>query len=225
MSSMEKGGVWSPVVGRDLLRELRTRNSPYIFQTISLSDREKYVSNGWEFDRNNKKSIRMKRPKPIGDALEDQIWSLMAKMGFEEMNHGRNFKIPTGGDEKQIDVFARDELSCLIISCKANTHFRGRSLQTELESLDHLDKRVRSEVRKHYSSTPPFFVGFVLATKNIEWSDEDERRAKNWGIRVIKDEEIDYYSKLTDLIGSAARYQLMADLFEGHSIPKMRGFH
>lgn len=222
MTSMEKSGVWATIQGADLQRELRSRRSQYLYQTVRRSKDGGNIPSGWEVDRTNKQSLRLRKLKPVGDALEDELWTLMANMGFEEMNQGRTFKIPTGGDEKQIDVFARDVLSCLIISCKANSKWSRRSLQIELESLDHLSKRIRTEINKHFESDPPHFVGFVLATRNVDWAEEDERRAREWGIRVIKDEEIDYYSKLTSLIGHAARYQLMADLFEGQRIPKIR---
>lgn len=222
MTSTGKSGVWTTVQEADLQRELRSRRSPYLFRNVKRPQRGSgEIPDGWEIDRTNKQSLRLRTPKPVGDALEDEIWTLMANMGFEELNQGRNFKIPTGGDEKQIDVFARDGLSCLIISCKANSKWGKRSLQMELESLDHLSKRIRPEIAKHFESNPPHFVGLVLATRNVDWSEEDERRAGKWGIRVIKDEEIEYFSKLTSLIGHAARYQLMADLFEGQRIPKI----
>jgi DNA sulfur modification protein DndB len=158
----------------------------------------------------------MRKRKPTGDALEDYVWSMQAAMGFDEMNKGRNFQIPVGpSTPKQIDVFAKDELSALVVSCKERAEWGARSMQSELESINGLKRYITKEIRSRYGEDPPHFVGFFLATRNIKWSEQDEKRAEGFGIQILRDEELDYFSKLTQLIGSAARYQLMGQLFAG----------
>ena len=87
-------GVWDTVEGADLQRELRSRKAQYIFETIDKSKKDSYELDGWQVAKVNRKSLKVRRQKPAGEALEDQIWTLMAQVGFEEMSHGRNFKLP-----------------------------------------------------------------------------------------------------------------------------------
>ena len=228
-TSTTPSGVWSLVSGKELESELRRRKPQNLFsqfksspRNVASAKRSELEANGWELDKRLKSAIRMKKAKPIGDALEDAVWALLAGMGFDEMNKGRKFQIPIGSSiPKQIDVFAKDELSALIVSCKENAQWGPRSLQAELESLSGLKSRIQREVREHYGGAPPHFVGFVIATRNVQWSSGDEKRAKEFGIKVLRDEELIYFSKLASLIGPAARYQLMGELFPGQHIGRM----
>ena len=66
-------GLWDTVQGSDLQRELRSRKSPYVFEKIDKSKQDSYESDGWEVAKVNKTSLKVRRSKAIGDALEDQI--------------------------------------------------------------------------------------------------------------------------------------------------------
>ena len=90
------GGVWSLVSGDELQIELRRRKPQFLYTQVKSRPRDdanvkrlELEAAGWEFDRRGKTTFRMRKPKPIGDALEDYVWSLLANMGFGEMNRGR----------------------------------------------------------------------------------------------------------------------------------------
>ena len=74
-------------------------------------------SQGWEVERTNKASVRMRKRKPPSHALEDDVWTLLARVGFPELNAGRQFTIPIantpGAPSKQIDVLAADNETIL----------------------------------------------------------------------------------------------------------------
>jgi DNA sulfur modification protein DndB len=65
---------------------------------------------GWSVAKNNKKSVRVTKPKPADRQLEDDVWSLLYKLGFKEFNADRNFTIKVGQDSpaRQIDIFVKD---------------------------------------------------------------------------------------------------------------------
>ena len=52
------------------------------------------------------KSVRVSKPKPMDRQLEDDVWSLLYKLGFKEFNADRNFTIKVGQDSpaRQIDI-------------------------------------------------------------------------------------------------------------------------
>ena len=43
-------------------------------------------------------------------------------------------------------------------------------------------------------------------TRNIRWSAPDRERAKDYQIAIIRDQLIEYYRKLVEIIGPAARH-------------------
>ena len=62
-----------------------------------------------------------------------------------------------------------------------------------------------------------------IVTRNIRWSKQDLDRAKGNQISVIRDRQLQYYRKLIDIIGPAARHQLQADLLKGSPVQGLRG--
>src|SRR3990172_10279869 len=53
---------------------------------------------GWNVVKRNKYSVRMAKTKPDDRQLEDDVWSLLYKLGFKELNAGRNFTIKVGSN-------------------------------------------------------------------------------------------------------------------------------
>ena len=198
-----------------------------------MSDESSYIADGWEVVRRNKNTLRIRRPKPVGQQLEDDVWSLLALAGFPEMSSGRNFTIPVSGEgtqvpPKQIDVVAVDDDTALVIECKASESPRKRSLQKELNETRALQQPIRDWINSLYDGRRR--VCFIYVTRNIRWSGPDRERAREHQISTMHDQQIKYYRKLAEIIGPATRHQLQADLFEGSpieglraSVPALRG--
>lgn len=74
---------------------------------------------GWKVIRENSKSFRLEKEKEPPMLLEDDIWSIFARMGFNEMSAGHDFTINVGADinPRQIDVFAKDDETAIMIEC------------------------------------------------------------------------------------------------------------
>ena len=114
------------VQGDDIKSELRKRNTSYIFHTIRSTTQARLKSkarleekDGWEVAKKNKKSYRLQKRKPPHDQFEDEVWCIMAQMGFSELSLGGNFRISDGNNTspRQIDVFAKDKETTLVIEC------------------------------------------------------------------------------------------------------------
>ena len=221
------------ISGSDIKLELRQRRKPFLEQSIPQVRATEFTEQGWEVIRRNKNTIRIRKRKPIGQQLEDQAWVLLALMGFEFMNEGYQFKLPVGDSDtevppKQIDVFAVDSETVLVVECKASETDRARSLQKDLNETRALQDNIRSAIHNYFEGRPR--VCFIYVTRNIRWSRPDLERAKANHISVIRHQQLDYYRRLAEIIGPAARHQLQADLLQGSAvqglkttIPSLRG--
>ena len=84
-----------------------------------------------------------------------------------------------------------------------------------IEKIKSFREDLRKSIVTHYGREAALKTKFVIATRNIEWSEVDLQKCRESDIAVISDNEIDYYSKLVQLMKRAARYQLLAHMFEG----------
>ena len=66
--TMDSTGLIS---GREIQSELRKRKLAFTEITIPMSDELSHVEDGWEVVRRNKRTLRVRRPKPTGQQLEE----------------------------------------------------------------------------------------------------------------------------------------------------------
>ena len=225
MNCSDQDDLVGVLSGDELRRELRQRRKPSLETTVPMDDVDRRTGEGWEVVRYNKRTARLRKPKPIDQTLEDDVWTLLALMGFDYMNQGRQFRLPVSASgahvpPKQIDVLAVDSETALVVECKASESSRTRSLQKDLSEFRGLQNAIRSAVHSNFDGRPR--VCFLFATRNIRWSRPDRARARDYQISIVRDRQIDYYRRLIDIIGPAARHQLQADLLEGSPIPGLR---
>ncbi|MCY4166153.1 MAG: DGQHR domain-containing protein, partial [Gammaproteobacteria bacterium] len=221
-----------PVVsGEEIKSDLRHRKKKDVYKTVSGSSKqlirrkvELEEAEGWRVFRRNAKSTRIAKEKPADEQLEDEVWSILAQMGFKEMSKGRQFKIAVeeGLPPRQIDVFAKDDEAAVIVECTRREE-PGRKRMTHLIDKIKADRRdlIRS-IHKAYSRKPKLKVNFVIATRKIAWSDADIEKCREAKITLITDSELHYYSQLTKHLKSAARYQFLAHLFSGQKIEGLK---
>ena len=225
VTTHQSTGIEGLISGSDIERELRHRRKTHIEKTVSFAEVDAHLVAGWEVYRRNKRTVRLRRPKPFDHLWEDEVWCLLARMGFDAMSSGRHFKIPVKTSDanvppKQIDVLAVDGETALVVECKASKEMTPRSLQSALNETRALQNPIRSAVHDLYEDRPR--VCFVYATRNIRWSKPDRERAKDHQIRVLHDRDVNYFRKLVEIIGPAARHQLEGDLLEGSTVSGLR---
>ena len=165
--------------------------------------------------------MRLAKSKPIDQAFEDEIWCLLYKIGFENLNKDRKFRIKLLSNNKspgkQLDVFAKDDDTILIVECKTSEKPSKKDLQKDMGEVVAIREDVRKLIYTHYGKK--LKLGWIFATKNIIWSEPDLERASNYEISVIREQDITYYFELSKHIGTAAKYQLLADIFKNKDIP------
>jgi len=205
----------------------RERSSAYDFVKIHPADVEEYSSDGWEDHRDLKKRKIMKRPKRLPKMLEDRVWCLMYNMGYPVLN-GRAFNIhferhdkSTG--KKQIDVFAKDDETVVVVECKTRSS-RGRGdLTNFLHETQNLQKDLANSIRSHFSADFNPKILWVYVTENIIWSEADLTRAEAANVRIITENELQYFEAYISHVGTAGRHQFLAEFLQGQDIPELAG--
>lgn len=216
------------ITGDEINSDLKHRKSKDLFKTVGPTNNKKLLAqkvevaeqDGWFVYRKNAKSTRMKKPKGADEQLEDEVWSILAKMGFKEMSKGRNFTIAVGKGlpKRQFDVFAKDDDCAIIVECTQRDTPGKKSMAYLIEKIEANRNELRKSVKNFYSNQAKLKVKFVIATRKIQWTDIDLDRCQKAQISIITDSELDYYSELVNHLKHAARYQLLSHMFEGMKI-------
>lgn len=217
-----------PLVRGDQIKtELRRRKQKYVYQTIKGLTREhiaetvKYkIAHGWQTVKNNIKSTRMKKLKPVDEQLEDEVWCILAQMGFTEMSKGRNFtiKFDDGLPPHQIDIFAKDDETVVIIECMCPKTASNKSMMSVIEKVRSVRKGLQEVILGAYNQQPQLKIKSVIVTRNVTWSNVDLTKCRTAQIGVLTEGELHYYVELVRHIKEAARYQFLAHMFERQKI-------
>ena len=214
---MEKVNLEGIVFGDELDQAYKKRNVKYVYKKVVKQDLQPFFDEGWEkTGYRSRNFFRLRKPKDIGSGFEDEVWCIFKRMGFNEMNKDNTFVIPRHGTNltKQIDVFTKDDQCVCIVECKAakKPHSK-KSLDKDIDQLAGIRREIELSIFSHYRDPDirkKIKTIWILATKNIDITQNDRERARQAKIKVIDD--IDYYSELTKNFGKSSKYQFLADI-------------
>jgi len=142
------------------------------------------------------------------------------------MNGTGSFKIPKkytkdGERTKQIDVFMKDEDSAIVVECKAaKEKGKKKYFSPIIEEISGMRSGISQTIKEHYENKD-LSIGWVIATKNYHWTEDDKKFAKKKGVAVFTDVEIEYFNDLFKQVGTSAKYQLLAKVFPNKKIKSM----
>lgn len=202
---------------------IRERKKDYLEKTIWRKVLEEEEGEGWFFyaDKNESK-VKVRKNKPRDEVFENRVWVLFASMGFTSLNRDRKFSINYSqkGESltKQIDVFAADDETVLVIECKCAESPKEKQWKTDLEAINGYKNDVRKEILKEF---PNHKVKFIFATENYIVGDQDLKRMDEFDIAYFDEKTIKYYEDLVKHLGTSARYQLLGALFANQKIDGM----
>jgi len=214
------------ITGKDINKELALRKRPYEYQSISSRKAElikEMIDEGWQIEREYKTAIKLRRPKSLDVQCEDKVWTLFALMGFKVMNKDRHFHIPFDIKRnltQQIDVFAKDDETILIVECKSTAKNKLGDFKKDLEATAGQIQGLIKTIKALFPDQNLKFK-YILATKNYWLGDQDKQRLKNLNGVHLDEESVDYYINLYKHLGAAARYQFLGALFHGQEIVGM----
>jgi DGQHR domain-containing protein len=211
---------------KERAKEYRKRKLAYELKSINKDLLDEYLANDWKFDKKLKTKIRIKKLKPHDERLENRFWVLLYKLGYKELNEGRKFQIKilrknAEAINKQIDIYAKDEETVIVAECKSSDRLRRKSLQKDIEEFANLKGPIANSIKKNYEKNFRPKIVWLFVTENIVWSQPDKERAIGQNIRIITERELRYYLQIADHLGSAARYQFLAEFLQGQKIPEL----
>lgn len=210
------------VKAKELKAELRVRASAYNHKTVDKRLLPDYEGTGWEQEKENKRTVLLRKPKPHNDYFEDRIWVLLAKMGFTVLGK-RDLKLTYTDDTsipgKQIDIFAADDETILVIECKSAEEMKRQNFSKDLNEYDKVINGGKKTLKKEFSREHK--IKFVFATNNISLGENDKKRLSELGMTHLNHDEISYYEQLQARLGQSGKYQLLAKLFKGQDIPSL----
>lgn len=217
---------WENIVsGKELITAKNKRKNLYIEARERKVALEELEEEGWEYvkDYADSKFVKVRKEKPFYERFEDQIWLLFFQMGFKLLNRDANFKMNYDFNNpdftQQIDVFAADDETILIVECKSSEDLNEVQFKKDIEKLHGQMEGLRKCALKQY---PGRKVKFIWATHNCIMSAKDIKRLQEWDIIFFSDSTIQYYSEFVKHLGTCSRYQLLGNLLANTEIKKMQ---
>ena len=217
---------WENIVsGKELITAKNKRKNLYIEARERKVALEELEEEGWEYvkDYADSKFVKVRKENPFYERFEDQIWLLFFQMGFKHLNRDANFKMNYDFNNpdftQQIDVFAADDETILIVECKSSEDLNEVQFKKDIEKLHGQMEGLRKCALKQY---PGRKVKFIWATHNCIMSAKDIKRLQEWDIIFFSDSTIQYYSELVKHLGTCSRYQLLGNLLANTEIKKMQ---
>ena len=203
--------------------KLNRLSNEYILKNVqSKEGRDEFIEQGWKTLKKNPKSYRMGLLKNHADGFEEEVWSMFARMGYPIMGKLKSFglKYDKSLPEKQIDVFAADGETTLIVECKSSSIRKRRDLKGDIAQYASIINELRSAAQKLIPGKQK--VAFIFFTNNIIISEPDQTRLKKAGIYHFNQDALAYYEQLSSHLGSGAKYQFMGMLFKGKKIEELK---
>jgi len=177
--------------------------------------------------RRLKSGVKMRRPKSAIEIVQNRFWSVLYKLGYEELNTGKSFSIPIKmGKEKvttNVDVFAKDSETVIVARCWSFEKPRKRSMGKDLDALQNEKRLVANAIRQYYGKEFKPKILWFFVTNNIRWSDSDIAKAEAQNTHVVQARELLYFEEFSKKLGNASRYQFQAEYLAGQSIPALKG--
>jgi Holliday junction resolvase len=205
----------------------RRRRDDNDYLKVHPADEAKNAQDGWVRHKQTKTHVWLKRRKSVDRRLEDEVWCLFYRMGYPVLNGPRfriRYKRADGTiGSKQVDVFAKDDETAVIVECKARETRGRRPLQKDIHETENLQKAFSQAIRTHFGNGYNPKIIWIYATSNIIWAEKDMERAEAANIRVVTENELQYFEAFVSHIGTAGRYQFLAEYLEGQQIPGMEG--
>lgn len=209
----------------DQKKILKYRSKPYIERKVRKTEFSKADDRWYVINDQLKRDIKLAKDKPNDEVFEDKVWTLLSKLGFRYLSADRHLKIrydKKDGASQQIDVLAVDDECALIVECKCAKGLVSKvaNFKTEIESLGGKKAGLHREIRERFNK-PNLKIAYLLATKNYTIREVDAERLEAFKIQHFSEVDLGYYEELAGHLGTAARYQFEADIFQHQIIPEL----
>ena len=203
----------------------RSRAKKFETKTINNKLVDDAILEGWRVEKQNEKTVRVVREKPHGECLEHRVWMLLYRMGFLNLSGEKGGILvldPKNPDspKTQIDVVGIDDEIALAIECKSSEKMSKRpQFQEELGKHALIREKFVNAINTQFKLDHKRQAVLSIFLNNIVLSENDKARAKEANIIIFDEKDLSYYESLVYHLGPAAKYQFLADMIPGKTVP------
>lgn len=208
------------------LASLARRNRlSFTTKTVPAARADEVQAEGWTVLKKNKSSIRLSKEKDPAHALEDQAWTLLYRLGFTYISGegGANLTVKRkneGDTTYNLRTMGINDEVSVILQCLSSMPKRGE-IQQIIDDIHLLREPVARSISSKLPTPNKRQTVFVLLTAGAKLSPAERAALDNAHITIFDLLDLDYYDKLASHLGPAAKYQLLADLLPGKTIPAL----
>ena len=211
---------------KELRKEFLRRNKAFVTKSVPLPELQAHLDSGWrQHGKPKKTTCVVSKEKSHGEQFEDAMWVMLYRMGFSMLSSGRKFKLSYShkGEQltQQIDVYAEDDETILIVECKsAVNEGTASNFKKEIESFGGIKEGLIGNIKRD-SAKRGKKIKLVFATNRYVLADPDVNRLDNYDIHHITEVGERYYTSLAQELAIGAKYQFLASVFPGQTIPEL----
>jgi DNA sulfur modification protein DndB len=206
-----------------LLSEYAKRKLDHVFVSVRNDDVSSKLDEGWIPYKVGKLKSRLSQPKGIQHQLSDDLWCFLYRMGYRSLSITELLVTSDiQGQEKtkkKIAVLAEDDETVVVIECKSREDRGKKSLLKELEESQLARRSLQKQLQARHQAKFKHKILWLYATRNIIWAERDVESAAAAGIKIITENEYQYFDSFIRYMGPAGRFQFLAEYFEGQEIP------
>lgn len=201
------------------------KSKPDEYKSVRNPLVEEEVAKGWAIVKKGRTTTRLSKTKSHDRTLEDRVWTLLYRMGFKHLSGQGGAQLLVDGREpdgpdNQIDVVAVDDEVSFAIECKScETPRKFQDFSKDLAKHVALRERFTRAIRDKIPVENKRTSVFAFWTSGMIVTDNDRTRSDANHVQILEEKDLDYYEQLVGQVGSAARFQFLADVLSGRSVP------
>jgi DNA sulfur modification protein DndB len=204
----------------DSLRALaRAKARRYVNRSVPASQLEDLLNAGWVVLRKGRTTIRLQREKIGVELLSDRMWSLLYRLGVRNLT-AKSLDSSLSVEPAEFDVITVDTEVSIGISCISRAAFGSApEFKPIVDRLTSAREQFAKSISKKLPADFKRNSVFCVLVENVDLQQGEREYAEQRGVVILDESDLDYYEKLADHLGYAAKYQLYAELLPGKAIP------
>ena len=190
----------------------------------SIEEFENTLPEGWEIEKKYKTTIRIRKIKPANEVFLDNVWLILAKMGFIEISSGNSVSIPFLDEHTNglFDIFAKDDETALFVKCFDVSMLSINDLSDRISNYNGIVlSQLYKAVKNIYGTDCDLKIRMVVFLQNTPPEFFDKKINESPNVVVYNDKHLHYFNSLVTQLKGAARYQFLAYLFPNQKIKNL----
>lgn len=207
-----------------LLRtEFSKRRLAHVFASVPNAQVSRMLDDGWIPFKEGKTRTRFQQPKALQQHLIDEVWCFLYRMGYRTLNL-EEFEVSydshaDGEHTKLLSIVAEDEETVVVVECRSRDERGRRSFKKDIADASLARRGLQKELRARHGTGHKHKILWLYVTRNIIWAEKDVDDATAAGIKIITENEFQYFDSFIRYLGPAGRFQFLAEYFNGQDIP------